>query len=267
MLLHNVFLKTIRDSRRSMLLWAIGMAALAAYMLPFFDQIKGAAGLQAYIDTLPKELLAAMGVKAEDFLASPEGFLNAELYGFMVPLLFLGIAIYGGASATAGEEERGTLDWLVAHPIPRWRVFADKVGALLVALAVPAVALWVGFALARLATGIQVDLGLVAAATTSGMLLALAFGGFALALGSLTGSRGTAAGVASAVAIVAYLVNSFAALVDWLEPAQKLSPFYYYIGGDPMRNGLNLGHAAVLLALGAGGVAIALVGFQRRDLT
>ena len=47
---------------------------------------------------------------------SGAGYLGSELFAFMVPLLLLIAAIGAGARAIAGEEERGTLDLLLANP-------------------------------------------------------------------------------------------------------------------------------------------------------
>ena len=54
--------------------------------------------------------------------------------------------------------------------------------------------------------------------------------------------------------------------MDALEPLSKLSPFYYYIDGDPITNGLNFMHAAVLMGLTGVLLAVALITFERRDL-
>jgi len=73
-------------------------------------------------------------------------------------------------------------------------------------------------------------------------------------------------GVAGALAVAAYFLNSLAPIVDVLEPYRKLSPFYYYIAADPLKNGLNLGHAAVLVGSTAVFFVASLLAFQRRDL-
>ena len=73
-------------------------------------------------------------------------------------------------------------------------------------------------------------------------------------------------GGASAIGVAAYFLNALAPLVDVLEPLTRLSPFYYYIGADPLTNGLNLLHAAVLTGLTLALLAVALVTFERRDL-
>jgi ABC-2 type transport system permease protein len=54
--------------------------------------------------------------------------------------------------------------------------------------------------------------------------------------------------------------------VDGLATIRPLSLFRYYMGGDPLRNGLSLGDAAVLAAVAAVFLAIAVVAFERRDL-
>lgn len=55
-------------------------------------------------------------------------------------------------------------------------------------------------------------------------------------------------------------------MVEGLTPYLKLSPFYYYISAEPLRNGLDLGHAAVLIGITAVLLAVALLAFERRDL-
>ena len=52
-------------------------------------------------------------------IASPAGYLNSQVYALMAPLVLLIFAIGAGAGAVAGEEERGTLDLLLAHPLRR----------------------------------------------------------------------------------------------------------------------------------------------------
>jgi ABC-2 type transport system permease protein len=45
-----------------------------------------------------------------------------------------------------------------------------------------------------------------------------------------------------------------------------VSPFHYYLGSDPLINGVNWGDAAVLLVIFLVGVALSVVAFDRRDL-
>jgi len=57
-----------------------------------------------------------------------------------------------------------------------------------------------------------------------------------------------------------------AALVDALEPFRKLSPFYHYVAGDPLRRGLDPWHTLFLVALAVVAAVIGVVLFARRDV-
>ena len=105
------------------------------------------------------------------------------------------------------------------------------------------------------------------AATASAALLAVAFGAIALLIGAASGRRAVAIGVTAAGAVAAYLVSSLASLVDFLEPARQASPFYHYLASDPLRHGLQPGHAAFLAALALTAAVLSIPAFGRRDLT
>ena len=218
--------------------------------------------LEDYPDAL-KALVASGG---DLDYASGAGYLGSELFSFMVPLLLLIAAIGAGARATAGEEERGTLDLLLANPLSRRRLVAEKFGALAGEIALLAIVLWLSLLVGVEIVAMDVSAPSLAAATTSAALLGLALGAFALLVGAASGRRGVAIGVAAATAVAAYLVNSLAALVDFLEPVKQSSPFYHYVASDPLREGLALEHVAFLVALALVAAGLAAVAFDRRDL-
>ena len=162
----------------------------------------------------------------------------------MVPLLLVA-AIGAGARAIAGEEERGTLDLLCERSRPR--LVLEKLAALVAELAVFAVILWGALAVGASAADMGIGLNKLAAATFDAALLALLFGVLALLVGCLSGRRAQALAVPAVAAVAAYLVNALAAIVSWLEPAQKASPFYHYVAGDPLRRGIAPTHSGLLL--------------------
>jgi ABC-2 type transport system permease protein len=123
-----------------------------------------------------------------------------------------------------------------------------------------------GLAAGAAAVKMDINTGHMAEATFAAALLAILFGALALALGCATGNRGLSTGVASALGVATYLLNALGPTVEGLEPYRKLSPFYYYIGADPLVNGLNGTHLAVLVGLTVVCLAAALVAFERRDL-
>jgi ABC-2 type transport system permease protein len=72
--------------------------------------------------------------------------------------------------------------------------------------------------------------------------------------------------VTVALLVAMYLVDALASIVDGLGAIRPLSLFRYYMGGDPLRYGLNPGDAAVLAAVAAFFLVLAVIAFERRDL-
>lgn len=266
-MLSNILLKTLRDKRRSILFWGIGLVALAIIIMMLLPNISaGAEAIEGYLEILPEELMAAFGGDIAD-ISTPEGFLNAELFFLVTPILFLIFAIGFGAGAIAGEEERGTLDLLLANPLSRRRIVLEKFGALSIGIILLAIIYWVGLAVGIAVVDEYVNLLNVAAACFSAALLGLTFGTLSLAIGCAMGKRSLAMAGAGGLAVATYFLNALAPVIDFLEPFRGVSPFYYYIGGDPLYNGLNAGHAGVLIGLTTVFLVAALLLFERRDLS
>ena len=266
MLLRSVLLKSLRDVRWPTFWTSLGLAVLGFYFMWIINTFEGTFDWQGLMDQFPPAMKALVGGQLIDF-SSPTGFLNMELFPLMLPLVLAGFAMALASGATAGEEARGTLDVLLAEPVDRWRVLVEKTIAIVAGTVAVGIALFVGIWLGALAVGSHPELHLVAAGVVSAILLALAFGGITLAIASATGNRGTAIAVTGALLVVTYFVNALAPLVDMLERIRWVSPFFYYIGNDPLRNGLDLGHAAVLACVAVATFVAALVLFERRDLT
>ncbi len=265
MLLHNVLLKTIRDLRWPVFWTGLGLAVLGGYFMWIFPTFSKTLDFQSLLDKFPPGIKALIGGSMID-LSSPSGFLNVELFPLMLPLVLSAFAVGLASGATAGEEARGTLDLLLAEPVQRWRVLTEKAIALALATAVVAACLFVGIEVAVIALGLDLPTANVVAGILLAILLALGFGAITLALAALTGNRARSIGVMAALIIASYFVNALAPLVDVLNSIRGLSLFYYYIGNDPIRNGIDIGHALVLGAIALVAFGLALVAFERRDL-
>lgn len=181
-------------------------------------------------------------------------------------MLLIMFAATSGARAIAGDEEAGTLDLLLAHPVSRTRLVLERFGALVASIALLGSLVWAATLAAIAGAGIGIGAGRITAATLGLTLLAVAFGAIALTVGAISGRRGPVLGVTAALAVAAYLAYSFAPQVDGLEGLRNLSPFHYYLGADPLRTGFHLGHLAVLVAIPLALLGIALWSFNRRDI-
>lgn len=266
-MLRSVLLKSLYDVRRSFAWWTVGLAGLVALMVAVYPTVRDNPELNQLVEQYPEALKAFIAFGGALDYASGAGYLGSELFSFMIPLLFIVCAVGNGAAAIAGEEERGTLDLLLANPVTRRRVAAEKIVAMAVELAGLAVLLWAALWLGAAIVGMGVSAAHLAAATASAALLAFAFGAIAFMVGAATGHRALAIGLTTAGAVAAYLVNGLAALVDALAVPQKLSPFYHYAIGDPLRQGLALDHSLVLAAIAIVAAIVGVLVFERRGLT
>ena len=252
----------LRLRRRSLLGYTLGMACYALAIVVVYPSFKDSTSL----DQLTKNgstAAALFGLTGS--LTSPAGWLDANLYENFLPLIMLLITVGYGASCIAGQDEDGTLALAATLPISRRDLVVQKAAA----LSIQALLLAVATMLAVLA-GRYFDLPM-SVAHLAGMslgtaLLGIDFGLLALAVGSWTGSRGTALGVATSLAAASYVVSSLAPVVTWIRPARFASLFYWSIGNGQLTGGLTAGSAAVLALVGMGLLAVSVMAFTRLDL-
>jgi ABC-2 type transport system permease protein len=67
--------------------------------------------------------------------------------------------------------------------------------------------------------------------------------------------------------IVSWIGNNLANISETLERFQPLFPFYYYNGNEILNEGVPAGDLALLLGAMAGLLLLALISFQRRNVT
>jgi ABC-2 type transport system permease protein len=261
----SIVAKVLHDQWRPVLVWTVLSGVVAAFYLSLYPSIGAVQQMEELFDAMPPALRAMFAAEGVD-IGTPAGYLNVELFTFLVPLLVFAVALASGGGATAGEEERGTLELLLANPLPRWRVVVEKFVALAFATAIVVAGIGLALAITARAAGIDLELGRVAEALASAGLLGIAIGALAMAIGALTGSRMGSIGLALGIAVGGFFINALAPLVEGLKAWRIVSPHYHYIGYDPLANGLDLSHAAVLLATTAIFLVVAVVAFDRRDL-
>lgn len=256
--------RTLRDRWRSTFGWGLALVMMAILQLSVYPSVaKSSANMQAFVDEWPDAFRQAFNL---DAYTTGAGFLNAEMFSMMVPLVLIAVATTGAAAATAGEEERGTADLLLSLPISRGRVLLAKVLATVLALTAVAVATYLTILIGAPLVDLDVSASHLASAVLMVMLLAMVFGAVTLALAAVTGRRGVALGAGVGLALTAVLLNALAPMASWLEPWQKVSPFHWALGDNPLVNGLDGPMAALMLAVVAVLVVAAWVVYERKDI-
>jgi ABC-2 type transport system permease protein len=112
----------------------------------------------------------------------------------------------------------------------------------------------------------EVAAGNIAATAFQLALFGVLFGSLSYAVGAWTGRKAFALAAGATIAVLGYLANSFLPQVEGLKWTQNLSPFYWYLGGDPLSNGLDWAGIGLLAGFSAVLVALGIWRFSRRDL-
>lgn len=253
----DVLMRDVSDRRIPVLVISAGLAILTV------GALGAGSGLQDTIDDLTRDMPEALTA----FIPAdvPGGYVVGEVFNLIAPLVFVAYAAITGASAVAGEEDRGTMSVLIAQPVSRRQVLAAKAAGLLVALVVPIVIFGATALLASTLFDTGLTLANIAATCLHLLALAAAFGALALAVGGLTGDPSLAAMVAGGAAAVAYVSDSLLPLAG-LDGLARFSPWHYYASSTPLANGLDVSHVLILLTLTAVATVAAFVSFERRDL-
>jgi ABC-2 type transport system permease protein len=248
--------------RGALIGWAIALAAVAGIYVPFYP-LMGGPELQAIVDTLPAEMISALGY---DRIGSPEGYLTSTIFGLLGPALMLVFAVSTGARTIAGEEEAGGLELAASAPVRRDVLLAGRVIALHTQVAVLALVVFGVTTLLSSLVGMDVAVSGIAAASVGLNLLAIAIGTVALAAGAATGRRSVAVAAGAGLAVSAFMANALSGMVARGDVLERLSPFSWYLANDPVAQGLSIPGSAALATMTFVAWAVALVGFARRDL-
>lgn len=252
----------LRAQARATVLWAVSLAGITTLYTAFYPSI-GSAKLDVMMESMPPALIEAMGL---DAMASAAGFVSATVYTLVGLILALVCAIALGARLIAGQEEDTTLELELGSPVTRGRVYAERLAAVWLVVLALTVTVTAVLAVMSATLDLGLDPGNLVVASAGYLIYVGTLGTIAFAVGAATGRRGIALGVASAVAVLGYLLAYLGPLagVAWM---QDVSPFGWYSAADPLLTGEGWGGFALLLGLAALVAALGFARFTRRDLT
>ena len=258
MTLANIFVKTARDR---WLGWAIAAVSISLFLL-FGMSVYREIDLSVYT-SLPEAFRSLIGI-GDDIDVG--GLAINVMFGTWGALVVAAIALVMGAAAIAGEERDGTMDMLLSNPKSRTFVLLSKTGALVMLAALATVALWIPVHPMAAFLGVEIGGLDVEALTLHLFVNAVFYGLLATAIGAMTGNKGTATGVTTAIMVLSFFAVGFLPLVEGGEGVRKVLPWYYFDGSDPVNNGVAWGHVALLVSASVFFLVVSIIGFNRRDL-
>src|SRR3712207_4818071 len=211
----TVFRYTLARFRGQIIGWSIGMSLLALLIVPLYDVVLGQqAQFQELLKSYPPEFSAFFGDISQ--LGTPEGYLSVEFFS-LAPLILGVFAVLGGSGLLAGDEEKGTLDLVLAHPVSRAGLFWGRLLAFVAATVLVLAVTWLSFLV--LMTQSSLDVAPIAMVLPFLSLLAvlLCFGTLSLLLSMLLPSRRLAAMTAGLLLVASYFLTSLARINEDLQ--------------------------------------------------
>ncbi|MEZ3181306.1 ABC transporter permease [Streptomyces pimonensis] len=250
-----ILTKYLSDSRRSLTGWAVGTAVVGmVYASTYPSQRESTANL-------PEALREGLNIDQ-----TAAGYMHASVFGTILPLLAMIYGVTAGTRAVAAEEETGQLDLLLAHPVTRTQLAIERFGALIAGAFGISVLVWLGLLVVRSGAELTSITPVEFLAQCLNLaLLAVLFGALTIGLGAAIGRRAVVLVVSAVIGVVSYTAHTFAGQIgaDWLA---YVSPFHYYIGGEPLRHGFQWADALVLLVAAGLLFGLGVRRFNQRDI-
>jgi ABC-2 type transport system permease protein len=240
-----------------------GYAALMGLMYPIMRE--NDALFESYMETFPKEFLAAFGMTG--LLSDPGVFFTTYIGSWLWPIVAAAAGLLAGTRAVAADLDRGFLDLPLSTPISRTRYLGTSITVQMLLMAVLAaigvLALWA----AGVAVGAEFDLARFALAGVFSFAFGCAIAGPATLLSVVTLSRGVTSGIVGGVLILMYalfVLSGISSDWGWLG---SLSAWNHFPTTDLIDNGaLPIGDLLLFSLIALGSWAAALAAFRRRDL-
>ncbi|MDL2334801.1 MAG: hypothetical protein QFC55_02055 [Chloroflexota bacterium] len=226
--LGSIFGKTVRDSRRAMLVTAILLAIVFLGVTKAFVAEFNTADKRLELVQLTQALppiIAGLAGKVTDNIGTMGGYLQYK-YGTFIPILLSLWSILALSGTLASETQRGSMDILAATGKPRRTIALQKLAGHIVPLTIALLVLFLSVVVAGSAypvlPGDAISVTSAFAYTVWAGLMALAAGSLAFALGPFVG-RGAAAGIAGFVTFAGFILNGYQGPVPSLAPFASLT--------------------------------------------
>ncbi len=245
--------------------WGIPLMLLGIITIPFYDLVaENEKQLRPVLDTLKPLLKSFVGGDEAAQVFTPEGFIALRYFAFLPVVMGIFGSVYG-SGLLAADEERGILDFLLAHPISRSQIFWGRLLSFLLSLIIIIGFGWFGLWLGVLKaesmnfSPLKLWLPYLSVFAVTWLFACLSF-----ALSMVMPSRSAAAMVSGIIVLAGYIITNLSKAIKGLESWALFSPITYFQSNAMM--GLKLNPLTVLFVSSVIFVAFAWKGFVNRDI-
>ena len=253
----------LKQSRISLIVWTLSIASLLAVCVFLYPSMKNEMDAVSEMFSSMGSFTAAFGMDKVSF-GTLTGFYVVEC-GNIVGLGGAFFAALCGISVLAKEEKEHTAEFLMTHPVSRWRVVTDKLIAVIFQLVILNVAVYLTAVVSIALIGEDIPWKEL-------NLLHLAY--FFLQVETATVCFGISAflrrsgmGIGLGIAMLFYFLNLVANITEEADFLKYITPFGYAEGADIVNSlSVNGEMLAVGVAFTVAGIVIAYVKYCRKDL-
>ena len=253
----------LKQSRISLIVWTLSIASLLAVCVFLYPSMKNEMDAVSEMFSSMGSFTAAFGMDKVSF-GTLTGFYVVEC----VNIVGLGGAFFAalcGISVLAKEEKEHTAEFLMTHPVSRWRVVTDKLIAVIFQLVILNVAVYLTAVVSIALIGEDIPWKEL-------NLLHLAY--FFLQVETATVCFGISAflrrsgmGIGLGIAMLFYFLNLVANITEEADFLKYITPFGYAEGADIVNSlSVNGEMLAVGVAFTVAGIVISYVKYCKKDL-
>ncbi|MBW4828113.1 MAG: ABC transporter permease [Clostridiaceae bacterium] len=233
----NVFKQEFHMKIKSIIIWSISLAALMIFYMSFFPYMEqDSETLDSIMNSFPKEMMQALGVRAGLSLGSLMGFFTLTF-----TIMQIAIAIQSanyGFSILSEEERELTADFLMTKPVSRKKIYLSKFFAALLGLLITFLAVGIGslIALKLFNGGSNYEVSHVFKLLISVPLFQLTFLSIGMFISLLFKKIRSVLSLSMSLAIGLYVISSVGEIID-SDILRYMTPFHYFEAGVILKTG------------------------------
>jgi len=261
----KMYLRELKTNTKSLLIWTVVMVLLIIVALAKFAAFEGNPESLAVLDTMPPQLLEALGMRAFN-LTSVDGF-------FGVMFTYFGIigamaAAMWGSEVISKEERDRTVEFTLVLPVSRQKIVTSKLLAALTNCTLFVLFTWlISVWSVRVYEPGQTFYDFLRLEMLAMYLLEMVFLSFGLMLGCVSSSPRRVGSVAIGVILSLYFLSIVAGMNQNLNWLKWLTVFGWFNASKFFRSGQLEPLALILTAVVVMVfLAIGYAGYDRRDL-
>lgn len=259
----TIFKNTLQRNLWQLLGWGLTLSLVTLSLtLLYKPMVAQQSQLNSLMQAYGSNFMAFFGGTLD--VLSPGGYLDFGYFSY-IPIIAGIFSLLVGSGLILVDEERGTLDLVLAHPVSRTALFWGRFLAFTCVTAGILFISWLGFLAGLSGTGWDVSAFALLLPHLDLFVILMLFGSLALFLSMALPSRTLAASLTGGLLVASYFVTSLARVSDKLASLNNFSPLNYYEGGRALDN-LNWEHLLALLGFALVFTLLAWLLFERRDV-